>query len=134
MRQGGPHFPRKREAGDCDMKIVNREQFLAMPGNTLFYKFQPYIEESLQIKMETWGNDYIYQDIDGAIAIEKGRDQFSIIDLAMATGNSFSMDFEQTSRDGCFDQHQLFMVFEQPDIDKLLARIQRCKTSTQKAV
>lgn len=106
------------------MKIVDRVTFLAMPSGTLYSKYAPCYLEALYIKGETWGNDWLAQDINDAVDCA-GSSEFSDVLLkAEKDGESFNLDFHCESRDGCFEDGQLFAVWEPNDVAALIARLQ----------
>lgn len=108
------------------MKIVNRAQFLAMPPGTVFAKFQPDVFEELEIKHDTLGsNDYCYQQIVGALDAGNCGEWSRLLDDSRETGSSIPMDFDCLSRDGCFDDDQLFAVYEPADVEQLIDRLQQ---------
>lgn len=107
------------------MKIVNRTQFLAMPPGTVFAKFQPLVFEELEIKHDTRGNDYWYQQIVGALDAGDSGEWGDLLEDSRETGSSIPMDFDCLSRDGCFDDDQLFAVFEPADVEQLIDRLQQ---------
>lgn len=106
------------------MKIVNLDQFLAMPPGTVFAKYVPCIFEDLMIKGDTLPapRDFCYQDI---IQIESGPDSSGPDALFVAeNGGSVSLDLDCQGRDGCFEADQLFAVYEKRDVLQLIARLQ----------
>ncbi|RWF33754.1 hypothetical protein [Mesorhizobium sp.] len=108
------------------MKIVDRKTFLAMPAGVLFCKFKPYIFGEVSIKTGTVGNDFVVQDIAGWF--EGAHDTFSYIDgidAMIEKGVSYPMDYDCDSRDGLFDEDQLFAVWERTDMERLIARLQK---------
>ena len=120
------------------MRLVNREQFLLLPPNTLFMKYAPFWTEDLAIKDEnSSSNDFIYSDIVGTGAIDtdvvelvtSDHEYIHLAMLAMGEGKptgtvSFKIDMTSANRDGCYDNAQLFIVYEQEDIDMLVAKLQ----------
>lgn len=110
------------------MKIVNRAQFLALPPNTLFSKYTPCVFQHLEINGETWGNDFLTQQIVDAIAYADSGDFSDKLHLSQECGDSLRMDFDCQGRDGCFDDDQLFAVWEREDVLALIARLQGCVT------
>lgn len=106
------------------MKIVDRETFLAMPAGTVFSKYAPCYMEDLQIKGESLPDDFCYQGIADAIE-HAGSDGFSDrLREAELLGQAVSMDFNSQCRDGCFDEGQMFAVWERSDVLALIARLQ----------
>jgi hypothetical protein len=109
------------------MKIVNRAQFLAMPPNTLFSKYTPCMFGPLEIKGETWGcNDFLSQQVADAIACTGSEDFADKLEDAELSGATLVMDFDCLGRDGCFDEDQLFAVWESADVAALIARLKEC--------
>lgn len=109
------------------MKIVDRKTFLSLPAGTLFSKFEPDIFSDIRIKEDTCGdNDWFEQQIADAIECS-GSENFADKCDRMVNGESVKMDFDCIGRDGCFDDDQLFAVWEQADIDALIARLQKTK-------
>lgn len=104
------------------MKIVNLEQFRAMPPGTLFAKYTPMVFDALMIKGETWAFDFLYQDL---ICIESSgsAELFDKLEEAQRTGGSLKLDLDCQSRDGLFEKDQLFAVWEKPDLEQLIARL-----------
>jgi hypothetical protein len=109
------------------MKIVNLQQFLALPGETLFCKYQPCAFGELEIKVENSGErDFLTQDIAGAIAFNDSGEYVDKLEAAREQGTSLPMDFDFPGRDGMFDDEQLFAVYERADVEALIERLQRC--------
>lgn len=109
------------------MKIVNLQQFLAMPEETLFSKYEPCHFDGLEIKVGNCGErDFITQQIADAIECHDIGDFAAKLDDAKDTGVSLSMDFNMASRDGCFEGEQLFAVWERADLEALIKRLQVC--------
>lgn len=109
------------------MKIVNLTDFLALPDETLFSKYAPCYFENMQIKTSNCGeHDFIAQSIEDAIECRGSEDFSDKLDDAERLGVSLKMDFNCTGRDGCFDEDQLFAVWEHADLEALIERLQVC--------
>ncbi len=107
------------------MKIVDRTTFLAMPEGTVFSKFAPCYFEDMCIKGETIGGcDFCVQAIGDAIAYQSEMEFTSAMQDAMDHGDILAMDFNTQGRDGCFDDAQLFAVWDSADVEALIARLQ----------
>jgi len=107
------------------MKIVNREQFLALPENTLFSNYEPCIFEGILIKQRSIGNDFYYTSIVDAVECS-GTDSF-VGNLATAEeGESIAMDFDCVRRDGCFELDQLFAIYEPNDVQGMINKFTEC--------
>jgi hypothetical protein len=105
------------------MKIVNRETFLSLPKGTLFSKYEPCIFGDLCIKDESYENDFRYQKINSAIACNDTIEFSDKLFDARSYGTGLLMDFDDTYRDGMFDNDQLFAIWEQCDAEALLRRL-----------
>lgn len=112
------------------MRIVGRKAFLEMPAGTVYAKYAPCAFEELFIKGDTIVHDeraidWFYQDIVGAIEARDSGDLMDELELARTAGKSLRMDFETQGRDGCFEEEQLFAVWERADVEALLKRLHR---------
>jgi hypothetical protein len=106
------------------MKIVDRKAFLALPAGTVYAKYAPSYFEELCIKGETLPyNDWCEQDIVGSFHAKDSGEWSNLLDESLMTGKSLQMDFNIEARDGCFDDDQLFAVWEQRDVLALIARL-----------
>lgn len=109
------------------MRIVNLKQFLALPNETLFSKYQPCSFGELEIKVENCGaRDFVTQDIAGAIAHNDSGEFIDKLEDARENGTSLPMDFDFAGRDGCFVDEQIFAVWERADIETLIERLKIC--------
>lgn len=63
------------------MRIVNRQQFLAMPAGTVYAKYEPCSFEDLCIKGDSLPNDWFYQQIVDAIDVHDGGQFWSEPDI-----------------------------------------------------
>ena len=123
------------------MKIVNRETFLALPAGTLYATYQPCIFGDLMIKDESVEDasgkpiDFWKQEL--IPWFETSRDSGAWIDALTsieAGGQSPVFDFDYPSRDGLFEESQLFAVFEKRDVEALLARLNQALVDGYSAV
>lgn len=109
------------------MKIVNLETFRKLPSNTLFAKYEPCVFYEFCIKGETWKHDFLVtSDIPGSIEAPSSDKYRCLLADAQHCGKSLSMDFETEGRDGCFEENQLFAVWEKRDIEQFIERLKRC--------
>lgn len=107
------------------MKILNLTEFRKQPQGTLFSKYEPCAFDDLCIKGETLDCDFLYQDIVGAIDAKNDDEFQNKLHLSEALGNSIKMDFDCQSRDGCFEDGQLFAVWEISDVEALIIKLQK---------
>jgi hypothetical protein len=106
------------------MRIVNKQEFLKLPENTIFSKYSPCQFGDLRIKGESVGTiDFYYQPISNSI---KCNDTGEFVDACTkAEKESVEMDFDCLTRDGVFDDEQLFSVWEEKDITAFISRLER---------
>lgn len=107
------------------MKIVNREQFLALPSGTLFSKYQPCVFEPLAIKGDTWTNDFLVQELHDAVDAANEAEFTDTLFFAVEEGRSVNLNLDCMGRDGLFDADQLFAVWERREVEQLIGRLQQ---------
>lgn len=110
------------------MKIVSRKEFLALPAGTVYSKYVHCAFDTLCIKGETLftnADDWFYQDIAGAVDSHDMREFSERLIEASKTGESIAMNFDIQSRDGCFESEQMFAVWEEDDVMRLVVRLLR---------
>jgi hypothetical protein len=106
------------------MKIVDRKTFLALPPNTVFAKYSPCNIGELKVKLESWTNDFIYFGFDNPL--DKDNEVFIDTCERMGAGESAPLDIEATARDGCFDENQLFCVYDKDDVQAIICKLKEC--------
>ena len=117
------------------MKIVDRKTFLSYPADTLFSKYEPCKFGSMMIKGDTLNHertefkapdagltDFQVQQIEDAVLADS-TGVFDILEHCKETGESFDIDLDCWGRDGLYEQHQLFVVWEKEDVQKLMNRL-----------
>ena len=109
------------------MKIVNLKEFKKLPEGVLFMKYEPCYFEDLQAKGETLEHDFLSQNITYSIDCNCSDDFANKLFESEATRVDILMDFDCTDRDGCFDDNQLFAVYDRRDIEMLINKLNRCK-------
>ncbi|MES2902846.1 MAG: hypothetical protein V4696_01550 [Pseudomonadota bacterium] len=107
------------------MKIVDRATFLALPSGTIFAKYAPCYFEELSVKGDSLETDFIYQGLvtpNFTTANDSGEWGEAL--QWIEEGNpSPPLDFDMMGRDGCFDDKQLFAVWEDDDVEVLILRL-----------
>lgn len=104
------------------MRICKRKEFLQLPAGTIYCKGGEYFFDNLYIKADTWENDWVCLDF----CWPEGKDSeecFEKLADSIETGSSFDMN-ESFGRDGCFDETELFLVFEINDLIKVKTYIE----------
>lgn len=110
------------------MRIVNLATFRAMPEGTIFMKYEPCIFDTLSVKGETWEHDWTYANISYEIeSTDSGDFAAKLEDAERNPSMSIPMDFDCYGRDGCFEDDQLFAVYDKADIEGLIAKLLKCK-------
>lgn len=119
------------------MFIVNLDQFIALPDNTLYQKYEPINTGELEIKAGNQigsSQDFIVLSVTGVSATEF-QDSGQMVDMFFKLGEqvatvgysqSVPLSNEETSRDGLNEPKQLFLVYEQSDIDTMIGMLKNC--------
>lgn len=105
------------------MRIVNREEFLAMPAGTVFAKYKPCIFDDLEIKGGSLTNDFYAQELSVPIKAASDHEFSDILYRAEADGCEVELDFYNEYRDGLYDKDQLFAVYSKEDVQQLIKRL-----------
>jgi hypothetical protein len=105
--------------GGEDLKIVNRVEFLKLPSGIVYSNYQPHVFDGLFIKDDSLPNDFFTQNLIAEIENEDTEDYFKKLDSCMK-GESVRLDFNVSSRDGCFDEEQMFAIYEEQDLFGLI--------------
>ena len=112
------------------MKIVKRKEFLSLPANTLFSKYSPCYFRSLEIKGDSLcSNDFFTNELASSIHCDGSDQMVEILSDAEKTGKSIEIDLDTEGRDGLFDDEQLFAIWETKDIEKLIIKLEECKSA-----
>ena len=105
------------------MKVLTREAFLRMPVGTAYCKGKRWYFDELAFKGDTCFSDdgrpidwFALNPawVDG----EDSNECFDRLEDMLANGTSYPMQ-DSIGRDGCFDDEDLFLVFEKDDLAKL---------------
>jgi hypothetical protein len=103
------------------MKIYRRDEFLKLPAGTIFAKGKPQYFESLSVKADSLPNDFVYRQLVWFESHGDTGDEFDLglrFDAMVEIGASFPME-QSYGRDGCFDNDDLFLVYERADLLEL---------------
>jgi hypothetical protein len=105
------------------MKILNLQQFLMLPENILYTKFDngSFKFSDIAIKDKSLKEDWWFQDLMEIEAYSTGE-IYSALSNSVNKGTSFSLDLDYVSRDGLYEEEQLFAVFEKDDVISLIER------------
>jgi hypothetical protein len=108
------------------MKILNRKDFLKTPSGTLWSYYEPCNFRDLSVKTsdsKDYENDFVSFSLIAEFDYFDG-DEFAEKCQRMEQGESVPQSFEETTREGLFDDEQLFLVYEQGDIQKMIETLQ----------
>jgi hypothetical protein len=108
------------------MKIVNLETFRSLPRGTISMKYEPCVLGDIFAKGDTWENDFLLEYITNEIDAENDREEYDIFDNAEKNGTSIKLNFNATMRDCCFNEKQLFAVWERKDVKGLIIKLKQC--------
>jgi hypothetical protein len=113
---------------DIKMKIYTREKFMELPSGTIFAKGKPWYWGTLHIKHDTIIHegkaiDFVVQDLISIEAHDSGQ-WSERQDEMLEAGASYPLN-EGAGRDGCFDDEDLFLVYEIEDLTALARHIGR---------
>jgi hypothetical protein len=109
--------------GNIKMKVVNRKTFLDLPVGTVYCKGTKWSFDNLSIKCGNVNdNDWVYLN-PCWIEADSGDDAFNRLEEMLEKGISYPME-GGTSRDGCFDEDALFLIFERNDLKILFMLLQ----------
>ena len=100
---------------------------MELPIGTIWMYYEPSTFRELNIKMSSlkeWGNDFLYDSLIGAVKYKSSK-EFSYNCDEMELGKSKETDFEFTTREGLFDENQLFAIYEKKDIEEFIKRLQK---------
>jgi hypothetical protein len=105
------------------MRLVNRKEFLSMPAGTLFCKFNSPNFEELQVLVSSSGsNDFIASSFHDAIDTRQ-HGNYTDAAFALEESGKIEMDFTDCTRDGLYEDDQMFAVWERADVVKLIERL-----------
>lgn len=99
------------------MRIYNREEFLKLPAGTIYGKGKPWFFDGVNVKGDTTGNDWGYLNPLWVEAEDTGEAIDRLTGM-LERGESQPME-DSFGRDGCYDEDDIFLVFERADLDQL---------------
>jgi hypothetical protein len=111
------------------MKILNRKEFLTLDKEVLYTLYEPCIFTGLFIKNNTLKNDngenidFFISEIIAPIDCENSGEYTDKCIEAGENHIDLQLDFKSLSRDGMFDEEELYAVYSKKDIKKLIERL-----------
>ena len=110
------------------MRVVNRKTFLTLPAGTIYCKGVRWAFDSLCIKDDSLANDWIYLNPAWPSAHDSGE-AIDLLERSLETGSSFACE-DDYGRDGCFNDADVFLIFEADDLKSLRSNIDRALSNT----
>ena len=113
------------------MRIVDREEFLKLPPNTIYAKYESYRFEKLQIKNETsikleeGVQDFWYQEL-FEVNAKDPIERSSILDTAENIDLIFGLGFNCEQKDSRSDNEKKYAIFDKTEIAGLIKRLAEC--------
>jgi hypothetical protein len=106
------------------VKIISRAEFMKLPPGTIFAKGKMAYFETPCVKGDTLfdfdGKPTDFNDTQ-LVAFENRTSEefFDRFEEMVATGKSYPMN-DDYGRDGCFDDQDLFLIYEPADLERLI--------------
>jgi len=112
------------------MKILNREDFMALPENTVFAMYAHSKMGPLCIKGTSTPelDQFLYSEISVALVRKLGEDPLSSLAKAATSGEDIEMDFTTMQCEREVMPRQLFMAWDREDVAALIHRLAECLT------
>lgn len=114
------------------MKIYRREEFLKLPAGTLYYKSIVFDWESLFIKEDSLENDWYFSELN-MVDFEDSSDILNKQKSMLNKGMSYPLS-DCITRDGNFEEADIFLVMEREDVLKLKGYIENSLERAYKVV
>ncbi len=100
------------------MRVYNRKDFMGLPEGVLYSSGKMWYFDNLYVKGETLQyNDFTCRCLNWISAFDDS-DQFDKLEKSLSDGASIQMQ-DAYGRDGCFDDEDIFLVFEKEDLEEL---------------
>lgn len=101
------------------MRVLSRADFLKMPAGTMYAKGEPWAFDGIHVRGDTMpnGNDWDCAQLAWIDSDDSGQAVDRLDDM-LENGASYPMDASY-GRDGCFNEADLFLVFERADLIQL---------------
>lgn len=107
------------------MRIVNRKEFLELPNNTVYSKYESSgMIDGLHIKDESYTNDWVYFDL---ICNIKASSDGELLDKMYKAENDHAFQIRNNlyccQRDGFYEKDDMFVIYNNEDIKALICRL-----------
>lgn len=116
------------------MKACKRIDFIKLPAGTIYSRTNEGKEYFGGLYSKTtgpeYGNDWVEQNLISEIGfpngIKNGSDAFDYNEMLIDTFQEFKTDLECGGRDGCFDDSDIFIVWDKQDIAAIIDYLTEC--------
>ncbi|MET4529129.1 hypothetical protein [Bradyrhizobium sp. JR18.2] len=109
------------------MRVVDRKTFLTLPAKTIYCKGVRWAFDSICIKGDSLENDWVYVNPAWANAHDSGG-AIDLLEKSLEDSSSFDCETD-FGRDGCFNDKDVFLIFETADLMTLRNFIDRAITT-----
>lgn len=108
------------------MKIINRTEFLKLPPYTLYCKCDEYGNaNAIEVKYDNCGtNDWVCQELTNIESHDCGERSDRLSQMIDSDKVSYPLEMDCAGRDGLYDDDQLFLIYEQADVKKLISHLE----------
>jgi hypothetical protein len=101
------------------MRLYRRTDFLRLPAGTLYCKGVQWAFSELCVKGETEGADFLLCNLQ-SIEYHDTEDFVARCEAMLCDGASVPLNTTM-QRDGCFDELEIFLVYEPEDLWRMVA-------------
>jgi hypothetical protein len=113
------------------MRIYNRQEFMKLPAGTFFAKGKPWYFEAIDVKDETCviegrNVDFFVHGLTWVEANDSGE-AIDRLEEMKERGDSYPMQ-DSICRDGCFDEEDIFLVYEKEDLERIKIMLEKALT------
>ncbi len=111
------------------MRIMGRQDFLALPAGTIFSDFVPIPCTGFKCKEDTiYDNgraiDFFFRDFECQPDYDSSEELYDNLSIP---GKEHSLDFETQEREGLFDETAQYAVWSRKDVHALIVQLIRTR-------
>lgn len=104
------------------MRVYDRKEFFKFPPGTFFCKGSKWCFDNLSIKGRSLENDFLYIDLCNIDSNDSGQ-WVDRLEDSLSNGTSYEIN-KDFSRDGIFDEKEIFLVLEKKDLEFIKSLIE----------
>lgn len=107
------------------MKIINRQKLMKFKNRIVFSKVYGTELNGLYVYEDNLVSDFVLTNLLGFPQSKDSKGHQGIEDFDLITGKKeFELDLECCSRDGLYDDNQLYAIYDKTDLLKLINKLQ----------